>query len=216
MEIKYIGHSSFFIKTKDAKVVTDPFDAKMVGMKFGKTDADIVTVSHAHRDHNATENIGGSPLILDWPGQFERLGVRIGGFATYHDKKKGEERGTDIMYKIEGDGVSVLHCGDLGLVPDDAFLEEIGDVDILLVPVGGHYTIDGEEALGLIKKVDPSVVIPMHYRPEKPTPDFEQLAPLSDFVSKIGAEQVVPMDKFVAKREEFGEELKVVLLNPTG
>lgn len=208
MEIKYLGHSSFFIKTKDAKVVTDPFDPKIVGLKFPKIEADIVTVSHHHKDHDQTGFITGTPLILDWPGQFEKKGVRVWGFGTYHDKTKGSERGANTMFKFETEGVSVLHCGDLGQVPDDAFLEEVGDVDVLLVPVGGTYTIDGAEAIELIKKVEPGIVVPMHYGGGDIA--IKELAPLSDFLKKIGAESAVPVDKLVVKREDLEEEMKVI------
>ncbi len=210
MEIKYLGHSSFFIKTKDARVVTDPFDSKMVGLRFPKTEADIVTVSHHHKDHNEVKEIGGEPAVFDWPGQFETKNVRIWGYRTFHDKGQGAERGENIMYKFEADGVSLLHCGDLGVVPDDAFLDEIGDVDVLLVPVGGTYTIDAAEAIELIKKVEPSIVIPMHYGREEVL--IKDLAPLSDFLKKIGSEAVVPVDKIVVKKEELEEEMKVIVL----
>ncbi|MCX6730779.1 MAG: MBL fold metallo-hydrolase, partial [Candidatus Roizmanbacteria bacterium] len=141
MEIKYLAHSSFLIKTKDAKVVMDPFDPKFVGLKFSKQEADVVTISHAHKDHSYTELIEGTPLILTWPGQFEKKGVRIWGYSSFHDKVEGKERGENVMYKFESEGVSILHCGDLGAVPSDVQIDEIGDVDILLVPVGGKYAL---------------------------------------------------------------------------
>ncbi|PIY68806.1 hypothetical protein COY90_03960 [Candidatus Roizmanbacteria bacterium CG_4_10_14_0_8_um_filter_39_9] len=212
MEIKYLGHSSFFIKTKDAKIVMDPFDPKIVGLKFPKIEADIVTVSHHHKDHDQTGSITGTPLILDWPGQFEKKGVRVWGFGTYHDKTKGSERGANTMFKFESEGVSVLHCGDLGQMLDDAFLEEVGDVDVLLVPVGGFYTIDATEAIELIKKVEPSIVVPMHYNKGDWDVSNKELAPLSDFLKKIGSEGSVPVDKLVIKREDLEEEMKIVVM----
>ena len=171
MEIKYLGHSSFLIKTKTAKIVTDPFDPEMVGLKFSKTEADIVTISHGHKDHNQFKNVSGingvSPLMIDMPGEFEKMGIRIFGFQTFHDKTNGSERGENIMYKFESEGMSLLHCGDLGMIPEESFLETIGEVDVLLVPVGGFYTIDSDEAVSLVKKIEPSIVIPMHYITEK-------------------------------------------------
>ena len=162
MDIKYLGHASFFIKSKDARVVTDPFESS-IGIKFSKTEADIVTVSHHHGDHDNVAAITGNPLILDWPGEFEKNGVRMFAYKSYHDKQKGAERGENILFKFEIEGMSILHCGDLGFVPDNNFLEEIGEVNILMVPVGGFYTIDPEEAIALIKKIEPNMVIPMHY-----------------------------------------------------
>src|SRR3989339_983848 len=187
MDIKYLGHSAFLIKTKTAKIVTDPFDPTMVGgLKFPKTEADVVTVSHQHKDHNQFKNVSGinnvEPLLIDMPGEFEKLGVRIFGFQTFHDKTQGSERGENIMYKFESEGLSVLHCGDLGVVPEESFLETIGEVDILLVPVGGFYTIDPEEAFQLVKKVEPAIVIPMHYNSDKiDQKNFGKLSAVSEF-----------------------------------
>lgn len=218
MEIKYLGHSSFLIKTKTAKLVIDPFDSKMVGLKFPKTEADIVTVSHGHLDHNQSQLVvgmdGKKPLVVDMPGEFESRGVRIFGFRSFHDNKKGEERGESILYKIEAEGISVLHCGDLGFVPDDSFVDSIGDVDILMVPTGGFFTIDPEEASQVVKKVEPSIIIPMHYnQPGLDQKNFGQLQGLTEFTKKFGAESVPPIPKLVVKKEEMQEEMKIVVLS---
>ena len=217
MEIKYLGHSSFLIKTRTAKVVTDPYDSEMIGLKFPKTEADIVTVSHQHGDHNQVKNVlglnGAAPLVIDMPGEFEKMGVRIFGFQSYHDKTKGEERGENILYKIESEGISVLHCGDLGVIPEESFLDSIGDVDILMVPVGGFYTIDSDEAVQLVKKIEPAIVIPMHYQVEKMSPELAgKLSPVSEFTKKFGIENLTPLPKLVYKKEEIEQEMKVVVL----
>jgi L-ascorbate metabolism protein UlaG (beta-lactamase superfamily) len=210
MDIKYFGQSSFLIKTKKgATLITDPFDPKIIAMKFPKTEADVVTISHHHPDHDFLGQISGEPLIVDWPGQFERKGIRISGFKSYHDKQKGAERGENILYKIE-DELSILHCGDLGVIPDDNFLDEIGEVDVLLVPVGGFYTIDSSEALELVKKIEPSIVIPMHYHHAGDTEN--KMEPVENFIKKMGAENVAPVPKLTIKKEELGEEMKVVVL----
>jgi len=212
MEIKYLGHSSFLIKTKDAKVVMDPFDPQFVGLKFSKQEADVVTISHPHKDHAYTELIQGTPLILTWPGQFEKKGVRIWGFSSFHDKVEGKERGENILYKIESEGVSILHCGDLGCIPPDVQIDEIGDVDVLMVPVGGKFSLTAEEAMQLIKKVEPSIVIPMHYG--RADLVIEGLAPLDDFLKKMGVEPSEPLEKLVVKHEEFETDaaMRVVVL----
>ena len=217
MEIKYLGHSSFLIKTKTTKVVTDPFDPEMVGLKFPKTEADIITVSHQHSDHNQVKNVSGvngvSPLVVDMPGEFEKMGVRVFGFQSFHDKTKGTERGENILYKIEAEGISVLHCGDLGVIPEESFLETIGDVDILMIPVGGFYTIDSDEAVQLVKKIEPDIVIPMHYQVEKMNPKLaENLSAVSEFTKKFGIENLAPIPKLVYKKEEVEQEMKVVVL----
>jgi len=219
MEIKYLGHASFLIKTKTAKIVTDPFDPKMTGLKFPKVEADIITVSHQHSDHNKVDQIplpptGNPPLIIDLPGEFEKQGVRIFGFKSFHDEKEGEERGENILYKIEAEGVSVLHCGDLGFVPDDSFIDNLGDIDILLVPTGGFYTIGPDKAFELVKKVEPSIIIPMHYNHDKLNQEnFGQLAKLDEFTKKFGIEKPEVLPKLVYKKEgEQEEEMKVVVL----
>ncbi|MGB9883425.1 MAG: MBL fold metallo-hydrolase [Microgenomates group bacterium] len=217
MEIKYLGHSSFLIKTKTAKIITDPFDSKMVGLKYPKVEADIITVSHQHNDHNQVSQVAGvdgqAPLIIDMPGEFEKKGVRVFGFRSYHDDKKGQTRGENNLYKIEAEGVSILHCGDLGMVPEESFLENIGEVDILLVPVGGFYTIDPSQAEELVKKIEPHIVIPMHYNHLKLNQEvFGKLAPVEEFTKKFGIEKPEFLPKLVYKKEEQDEEMKIVVM----
>ena len=220
MEIKYLGHASFLIKTKTARIVTDPYDPVAVGFKFPKTEADIVTISHQHEDHNQSKNIlginGVSPLVIDMPGEFEKNGVRIFGFQSFHDKKQGAERGENILYKFEAEGISVLHCGDLGVIPEESFLESIGEVDILMVPVGGFYTIDAEEAVQLVRKIEPSIVIPMHYNHSRLNQkNFGQLTGINEFTKKFGLENLPPLPKLVYKKEEMEQEMKIIVLELT-
>src|SRR3989344_1233999 len=146
MDIRYLGHAAFHIKTKTASIVTDPYNPEMVGLKFPKTEADIVTISHHLPDHDFVQAVSGTPLIIDWPGEFEKMSVRIFGFSSFHDGKKGEERGENIMYKFEAEDISILHCGDLGHSLTDAMVEDIGGVDIVCIPVGGIYTINASQA----------------------------------------------------------------------
>lgn len=194
-------------------MVTDPYSSSMIGIKFPKTEADIVTISHHHEDHNDSSQIVGDPLIIDMPGEFEKNGVRISGFLSYHDKQKGAERGENVLYKIEADGISVLHCGDLGVVPDDAFIEGIGDVDVLLVPTGGFYTIDSGEAVELVRKIEPSIVIPMHYNDPKLNQQvIGKLTPVNDFMHKMGMETIQPTAKLTLKKEDLEEEMKIVVM----
>lgn len=213
MEIKYFGHASFLIKGKNATVITDPFDPQMVGLKFPKTEADIVTVSHQHEDHNRADLIGGNPLVINFPGEYEKKGVKITGFPSFHDKKEGQERGKNTIFKIEIDGLSILHCGDLGHQLSDDLIEEIDGVDVLLIPVGGYFTIDEDEAIIISRKIEPSIVVPMHYNHSQLNPQvFANLSPLQNFLKKIGANDVQPLKKLSLKKEELGEEMKVVVL----
>lgn len=221
MEIRYLGHASFLIKSREIRLVTDPYDPS-IGLKFPKVEADVVTVSHSHFDHNNVKAVQSpasslQPLVLDMPGEFEKLGARIFGYRSYHDKKKGAERGEVVMYKIELEGMSVLHCGDLGFVPDDGYLDSIGDVDVLLVPVGGFYTIDADDAAELVKKIEPSIVIPMHYNHERLNQNnFGQVAPISEFLKKFGLESLPSVPKLVVRKEELEQEMKIVVMEITG
>ena len=217
MEIKYLGHSSFLIKTKTARIVTDPFNPEKTGLKFPKVEAEIITVSHNHDDHNQVKLVvkpqDQKQLIINMAGEYEKLSVRITGYLAYHDNKNGSERGENILYKIEAENTSILHCGDLGFIPDDAFIDSIGEVDILLVPTGGVYTIDESQAETLIKKIEPSIVIPMHYNHDKLNQQhFKDLSTVEEFTKKYGIEKPIPLPKLVFKKEENGEEMKVVVL----
>lgn len=214
MEISYIGHSSFLLKTKDCRVVTDPFGPS-TGMVFPKTMADIITLSHNHDDHNYVAGVQGEPMVFDWPGEFEKKGVRIFGFQSFHDTKQGEERGENTIYKFEIDGLTILHAGDLGHLPDDKLIEAIGEIDILIIPVGGTYSLDAKQAVDTAKKLDPSIVIPMHFGTEKLNTELgAQLAPVTEFLKLMGAEAVQPIEKYVVKKEDISEkELEVVVLS---
>lgn len=213
MEIKYLGHSSFLLKTKNVSLITDPFDPQMVGLRFPKVEADIVTISHHHQDHDRSDLISGNPLVVDIPGEYEKQGVKITGFSVYHDKKQGQERGKNTLFKIETDNLFVLHCGDLGHILNDQLIEEIDQIDVLLVPVGGVYTIDAGEAVGLVRKIEPSIVIPMHYNhPRLNQQVFGKLSPVSSFLTKIGADQIEPVKRLVLKKQQLEEGIKTVVM----
>lgn len=218
MEIKFIGHSSFLIKTKTIKILTDPFDPQVVGLKFPKVDPDVITISHYHQDHNFVKPFQSAsgdknPLIIDIPGEFEKQGTRIFGFKSYHDKNQGKDRGENIIFKIETKEGNILHCGDLGMTLSDNFIDDIGDIDILIVPIGGFYTIDSDEAFELTKKIEPSIVIPMHYNhPMINQEVFGKLSGVEEFTRKFGIEKPSFLPKLIYKKEEVDQEMKVIVL----
>jgi len=186
MEIIYFGHSCFKLKTKEAALIIDPFEPAKLGVKLPKLEADAVLITHNHFDHNYKEGVSGYRLLVDGPGEYELSGVNIFGIPVYHDEKSGVERGKNTMYYIEADGVSVLHCGDLGHVLDDDTLEKFGSVTALLIPVGGTYTIDSEKASKVISTIEPAFVIPMHYGVEgSKMPDIDKL---EKFLDEMGIE----------------------------
>lgn len=214
MDIKYLGHSSFYLKGKTGAVITDPYDSSMVGLKFPKDlEASIVTVSHGHEDHNQANLVAGAPLVINIPGEYEKNGIRITGFGVYHDADMGAKRGKNNLYKIDIDEISILHCGDLGHTFSEDLVDEIGAVDILLIPVGGLYTIDADQAAKVIHELEPSIVIPMHYNsPALNQKVFGQLAAVSDFLKKMDIVAPEPVKKLSLKKEDIGEEMKVVVM----
>ncbi len=216
MDIKYLGHASFLLRGRTGKVVTDPFDPSTVGLKFPKVEADIVTISHDHADHSASNRVSGEPLVITLPGEYEKKGIRITGFHTYHDAKGGAQRGNNTIYMIEIDDIRVLHLGDLGHTLDEELLEAIDGVDVLLVPVGGHYTIGPEHAAKLTATIEASLVIPMHFRTKGLAEKLaDKLAPVSEFLSQLDAAVDEPVTKLSIKKSDLTqEETKVVVMRP--
>lgn len=213
MDITYLGHSSFKIKGKAISLVTDPFDPKMVGLKFPKTEADIITISHHHKDHDDVAQIEGVRKIVDGPGEYEIGGVSIIGFSSFHDDKKGEIRGKNTIYSIELDGLRIAHLGDLGHTLSEDKIKEIGQIDILMIPVGGEFTLDSKAAVEVVKAVNPTVIIPMHYQMPGLNPEtFGKLANPDAFLAEVGL-KVEKLPKLSIKAGDLVvEDQKVVLL----
>src|SRR3990170_1220611 len=155
MDITYLGHASFKLKGKNATLITDPYGS-YIGIKFPKTSADIVTISHGHEDHANTASISDVKKVIDGPGEYELAGVSIIGISTFHDDKKGAERGRNTIYIIEMDELRVVHLGDLGHKLSEDTIEELGVVDVLMVPVGGVYTIGPTDAGEIVRDIEPA------------------------------------------------------------
>lgn len=214
MDITYLGHSSFKIKAKNTAVVTDPFDSKFVGIKFPGTEADIVTVSHNHADHNQSALVKGVKKIIDGPGEYEVMGISILGFPSFHDPKSGELRGKNTIFVYEIEGLRLAHLGDLGESLTDEQVSRMGNIDILFVPVGGEYTIGPKEAVEIVGKIDPYYIIPMHYQlPQLNQANFAKLYPVTDFLSQSGL-PVETLVKFSVKKEDIlaDQSTKVIVL----
>ncbi len=214
MDITYLGHSSFRIRGKNATVVTDPYETSLVGLKFPRhTTADIVTISHEHEDHNAVGALEGSPFVIRGPGEYEVKGISVIGVGVFHDDVKGAKRGPNTIYRIEVDGMSIVHLGDLGHMLSETEVDALDGVDILLVPVGGVYTIDAATAAGVVGETDPSVVIPMHYRREGTNEKtFGQLSTVEPFLKEMGKEAIAPLPKLTMTKDKLPEEMQVVVL----
>ena len=212
MDIFYLGHSSFRLKGKNASIIIDPFDSKEVGLKYSSNEADIVSVSHEHKDHNAVDVVKGEPKVISGPGEYEIKGISILGFSSFHDSKKGEERGKNTIYVFEIDGIKVCHLGDLGHKLSDSLIESLGDIDVLMIPVGGIYTIGPTEAVEIVRDIEPSFILPMHYYVdgiEKGT--FGKLEPVENFLKEVNL-TVEKMPKLAVKKEEVNLEVQKVIL----
>lgn len=212
MDISYFGHSMFRIKGRNATLITDPYSPDMVGLKYAKLECDIVTVSHSHEDHSYLERVGGYKMVVNAPGEYEILGVSIIGILSFHDARKGDERGKNVIFVLEVDGLRVAHLGDLGHKLDEKILEEMGSIDILMLPVGGYYTVGPREAFEVVQSVEPKIVIPMHYKMQGMKEEiFGKLSSVEEFLKLTGI-PVEKMEKYVVKKEDLDEEQKVVLL----
>jgi len=170
MEITYLGHSAFKLRSKSGlTVIMDPFSPEFVGLPFPKDVADIVICSHGHEDHNNKEAITGpvkrtETFVIESEGEYEIGGVEFSCIKTSHDKTNGAERGKNLVTVVRDGTLTICHLGDLGQKLTDAQIERLGDIDVLMIPVGGVYTINAEEAMELINEISPSLVIPMHYK----------------------------------------------------
>jgi L-ascorbate metabolism protein UlaG (beta-lactamase superfamily) len=218
MEITYLGHSSFRLKGKTGTVITDPYQEK-IGFAFPNVSADIVTSSHDHFDHNATNKVNGTarrekPFLVTQPGEYEVGGVSVFGTVTYHDDAKGAERGQNTVFTVFMDDLRICHLGDLGHELTNDQLDEIGVIDVLLCPVGGHYTIDPKTAVKVIQQIEPSYVIPMHYRTPKYGPDFAQVGTLEDFLKEYGVAPAA-QPKLNVEKNKLPEEMELVVLEVT-
>uniref|UniRef100_A0A7V3PTB0 MBL fold metallo-hydrolase n=1 Tax=candidate division WOR-3 bacterium TaxID=2052148 RepID=A0A7V3PTB0_UNCW3 len=198
MKIKWLGHAAFLITAADGtKIITDPYvpGAYDGAVSYDRITerADAATVSHDHADHNGADLLPGKPPALKGAGPFTIRTVRISGIDTYHDQHQGQERGKNTIFIFEVDGLRLVHCGDLGHLPDEKVIQALGQVDILLVPVGGLFTIDAPTALKLVELLKPKLVIPMHFKTHKlgfqiaRVDDFARIAPN---VRRIGKPEV--------------------------
>ena len=165
MLIKHIGHAEFWMETENGtQIVTDPYDAGC-GYPIKPVEADIALVSHHHHDHDAVENLQGNPIVIDQAGEYTPVaGVRIAAVRGYHDDSHGAKRGETLLFLIEADGLRIVHLGDLGDMLTDDQISTLKDPDILMIPVGGFYTIDGKQAREIVSRLKAKVVLPMHYR----------------------------------------------------
>lgn len=218
-KIFWHGQSCFQVsvsnsKDHEANIVIDPFDEE-VGLRVPNLSGDIVLVTHKHHDHNNVKAVKGEPFVINNAGEYEIKGVFIKGISSNHDEKEGKERGQNTIYTIEAEDMKICHLGDLGQKElTDEQLEQIGSIDILMIPVGGTYVISSLEAMKIVSQIEPKIVIPMHYE----IPKLKiKLDSVDKFLKAMGknAGSVVPQEKFIAKQSIFPKEgTEVVVLLP--
>jgi L-ascorbate metabolism protein UlaG (beta-lactamase superfamily) len=184
MKIKWYGHSAFLITSdQGAKIIIDPYEPGAFGgqISYGKIkdQVDIVLTSHDHADHNYTKDLPGTPQIVKGSGSKTAKGISMKGISTYHDPSQGSERGANTIFTLKIDNLQLCHLGDLGHLLSDKELAEIGPVDILLIPVGGFFTIDPKEATRVAEQIKPKILIPMHFKTAK---CGFPIAPVEDFL----------------------------------
>jgi L-ascorbate metabolism protein UlaG (beta-lactamase superfamily) len=212
MIITWQGQSCFKIQDKTTSdgitLATDPY-SKEIGLKLSNFEANIITVSHDHRDHNNVAGLRGTPAIIDCAGEYDIKGVLVQGVDSFHDENSGEERGDNIIYRIEMDDISVTHLGDLGGLLNSDQLEKLAGTDILLVPVGGKYTLDAKQAVEVISQLEPRVVIPMHYYVPGLNMDID---PVDKFIKELGVEPTYEDKLKISKKELPQEDMELVVL----
>jgi len=211
MKIKWYGHAAFNITTEDGvRIIIDPYLSNAFGgaLSYGKIqdEADIVLTSHDHDDHNYTKDIKGKFVLINSEGTRSVKGVTIKAIPTYHDPSKGKERGKNLIFVIEAEGLRIAHAGDLGHTLEKETIKEIVPVDILLLPVGGFYTIDPKEATKVMEDLKPAVAIPMHFRTEKcnfPIASVEEFTKGKKNVKMAGTSEVVFTKATLPKTQEI-------------
>jgi L-ascorbate metabolism protein UlaG (beta-lactamase superfamily) len=209
MDVTWLGHGCFRLRGRSAAVVTDPFPPA-IGLKLPKLDADLVTISHDHENHNYTQVMRDSYEIRG-PGEYEVAGVSVIGVPTFHDAEKGAKHGRNTVYLIEIDDVRICHLGDLGHALDDAEAEAIASPDVLLVPVGGHTAINAAQAAEIVRQLEPRYVVPMHYA----IPGLKvELDPLDRFLKEMAVAASEPQPKLSVAASSGDYETKVVVLEP--
>ena len=209
MDIHWLGHSCFRIKGKEAVIITDPCHPD-TGYSIGKLRADIVTVSHEHPGHSYTEAMEDEFREIRRPGEYELKNVFITGSTTFHDAMRGKERGKNTAFVFEIDGITVCHLGDIGHVPSEELKENISQIDILFLPVGGISTIGSTTAAEIVRRFVPRIIIPMHYK----TPLLSrELEPVDKFLKEMGVKDQALLPKFSVTRSGLPSTAQIVVFN---
>ncbi len=211
MKIEYLGHSCFKLtESTGTSIVCDPYSDE-IGYAMRKVSADAVTVSHGHYDHNAVQNVDGAPLLIDGGQNNGLAGVEINSIKSFHDTSRGKKRGENTIFKFRMDGIDVCHLGDLGEKCSSDLIETLLPVDVLLIPVGGTYTIDAEMAKEYVDRIMPDIVIPMHYRTRDCKLDIDRV---EEFTGLFDGDSVEESEKcgIELSRKDLTGETRIIVL----
>ena len=211
MKIEYLGHSCFKLtESTGTSVVCDPYDDS-VGYVMPEVEADAVTVSHHHYDHDAVASVNGNPAVIYTECCYYLPGVEINAIKSFHDSSRGKARGENLIFKFRMDGIDICHLGDLGEACSSELIDMLLPVNVLLIPVGGTYTIDAEMAKEYVDRIMPDVVIPMHYREKGCTLDIDKVEEFIDLFDEDYVEELEE-DGLELMRSDLNGETKVVVL----
>jgi L-ascorbate metabolism protein UlaG (beta-lactamase superfamily) len=216
MKVKWYGHAAFLITSdQGVKMITDPYEPGGFGGAIGygpiPDEADIVLVSHDHGDHNYVQGLKGKPQVVKGKGSHRVKSLEFKGIAAYHDGSKGSERGQNTIFCFQVDGLRLCHLGDLGHVPSEQEAKQVGPVDLLLIPIGGVYTIDPAQAAQTTQRLNPRITIPMHYK--TPQCGFP-LAKVEDFTSGKAAVKVFKTSELEIRKETLPQSPEIIVLQP--
>lgn len=211
MKIRYLGHSCFVLtESTGTTIVTDPYGA--IGYKMPPVKADAVSVSHGHYDHNNVSAVKGNPVVLDEEGTYEVGGVVITAIRSYHDKTNGSERGENLIFKFRMDGLEICHLGDLGEECSSALIETLLPVHVLMIPVGGTYTIDAEQAKEYVDRIMPAIVIPMHYKTKGLNMDIDKVDAFTDQFDTEEVEELEDSELELFRDDISEESTKIIVM----
>lgn len=216
MEITWYGHASFLITTaRGIKIITDPYEPGAFGGELQydpiSDEADIVTVSHDHADHNYVQGLPGKPQVIRGVGRHEIKGLVVKGFSAFHDATQGSQRGVNIIFTFLADDIRVCHLGDLGHILSDTDIKNIGQIDVLMLPVGGAFTIDAKKASIVVDQLRPKLIFPMHVKTAKCNIPLE---PVDSFLQGKKNVQRLNESSFTFTREDLKTGLGIVVLQP--
>jgi L-ascorbate metabolism protein UlaG (beta-lactamase superfamily) len=215
MKVKWLGHACFLLASDSGlRIITDPYTPGAFGLEYAPPaeTADIVTVSHDHADHNNVAAVKGNPQVVQGVGSHEAKSIRFKGIAAAHDESSGKDRGANTIFCFALDGINVCHLGDLGHDLSDQTVAEIGDVDVLLIPVGGNFTIDAPVANGICKKLAPNLIIPMHFKNAR-CPSFP-VAGVEDFTRERQQVTTSAGSEIEVKKEQLPSGAETIVLKP--